>query len=107
MTLRVTSLASGSSGNALLIELDGTGGRHGALLIDCGLPQRRIERHLAHVGLRPSDLAAILLTHEHGDHALSAGPLARRHGIPIVTNRGTTAALGEALGGVALLDLAV
>ncbi|HEU5101707.1 MAG TPA: MBL fold metallo-hydrolase [Roseiflexaceae bacterium] len=102
MTLCVTSLASGSSGNALLIQADGA-----ALLIDCGLPQRAIERHLAHAGLRPANLTAILLTHEHGDHVLSAGPLARRHGIPVVANAETAAALGPALGGVALLDMAV
>jgi phosphoribosyl 1,2-cyclic phosphodiesterase len=102
MTIRVTSLASGSSGNALLIQSDGA-----ALLIDCGLPQRVIERHLGHAGLRPADLTAILLTHEHGDHVLSAGPLARRHGIPIVANAGTAAALGGALSGVERLNLAV
>jgi phosphoribosyl 1,2-cyclic phosphodiesterase len=102
MTIRVTSLASGSSGNALLIQADDA-----ALLIDCGLPQRAIERHLGHAGLRPADLTAILLTHEHGDHVLSAGPLARRHGIPIVANAATAAALGGALSGVERLNLAV
>jgi len=102
MTIRVTSLASGSSGNALLIQTDGA-----ALLIDCGLPQRVIERHLGHAGLRPADLTAILLTHEHGDHVLSAGPLARRYGIPIVANAATAAALGGALSGVERLNLAV
>jgi phosphoribosyl 1,2-cyclic phosphodiesterase len=98
----VTSLASGSSGNALVVQ-NGSA----ALLIDCGLPQRAIERHLRHAGLGPADLAAILLTHEHGDHALSAGPLARRHGIPIVANAATAAALGASLDGVRLLDLPV
>jgi phosphoribosyl 1,2-cyclic phosphodiesterase len=94
MTLRVTSLASGSSGNALLIQND-----EAAFLIDCGLPQRRIERHLAHAGLRPADLAAIVLTHEHGDHAMSAGAMARRHHLPIITNRPTAAALHASLAG--------
>jgi phosphoribosyl 1,2-cyclic phosphodiesterase len=102
MTLRVTSLASGSSGNALLIEADGA-----ALLVDCGLPQRTIERHMRRAGLSPADLAAVLLTHEHGDHTLSAGPLARRHSIPIVANRPTAAALGESIAGVALRELPV
>jgi phosphoribosyl 1,2-cyclic phosphodiesterase len=102
MTLRVTSLASGSSGNALLIQSDA-----GALLVDCGLPQRTIERHLRHAGLAPCDLTAILLTHEHGDHALSAGPLARRHSIPLVANRPTANALGLALTSVQLRELVV
>ena len=102
MTLRVTSLASGSSGNALVIQAGGA-----ALLVDCGLPQRAIERHLRHADLSPADLAAIVLTHEHGDHTLSAGPLARRHRVPLVANQLTAAALGPALAGVDLRELAV
>lgn len=102
MTLCVTSLASGSSGNALLVRAGAA-----ALLIDCGISQRAIERHLRHAGLAPGDLAAILLTHEHGDHTLSAGPLARRYGIPIVANGPTAAALGEALDDVTLRELPV
>lgn len=102
MTIRVTSIASGSSGNAMLVQAGSA-----ALLIDCGLPQRVIERQLRYVGLRPADLTAILLTHEHGDHALSAGPLARRYGVPVVANGPTAAALGDALDGVALHALPV
>lgn len=102
MTLRVTSLASGSSGNALVLQC---GQR--ALLIDCGLPQRRIERHLAHAGLRPADLAAIVLTHEHGDHTMSAGAMARRHGLPVVANRPTADALHTTLSGAELRLLPV
>jgi phosphoribosyl 1,2-cyclic phosphodiesterase len=96
VTFRVTSLASGSSGNALLIQTD-----RAALLIDCGLPQRAIERQLRYVGLQPSDLAAIVLTHEHGDHTLSAVPFSRRHGVPLVANRPTADALGLLSAGVA------
>jgi phosphoribosyl 1,2-cyclic phosphodiesterase len=107
MTLRVTSLASGSSGNALLIQY-GAGGEPGAaLMIDCGLPQRRIERHLAHAGLLPSDLAAILLTHEHGDHAMSAGSISRRHRVPVVANRPTAAALSVSLSGIEVRTMAI
>lgn len=102
MLRQVTSLASGSSGNALLVQAG-----QAALLVDCGVPQRAIERQLRREGLCPADLAAILLTHEHGDHALSAGPLARRYGIPVVANRQTIAALGAALDGVQLIELAV
>ncbi|NWG22565.1 MAG: MBL fold metallo-hydrolase [Chloroflexi bacterium] len=102
MSLTATSLASGSSGNALLV-------RHGdaALLVDCGLSQRAIERALARAGLRPGDLHAILLTHEHGDHTLSAPSLARRHGVPLVASGPTLAALSADLAGVAVRELPV
>jgi phosphoribosyl 1,2-cyclic phosphodiesterase len=102
MSFHVTSLASGSSGNALLIQTD-----EGALLVDCGLSQRAIERRLRHAGLQPSDVIAIVLTHEHGDHSLSAGPFARRYNIPIVANGPTIKALGAALDRVTLYELDV
>lgn len=100
MTLRVTSLASGSSGNALLVQSSGS-----RLLVDCGISQRAIERYLRRQGLHPSDLDAILLTHEHGDHTLSAGPLARRYGMPVLANAPTVAALGAALDRVDVLEI--
>lgn len=102
MTIYVTSFASGSSGNALLVRTPGV-----ALLVDCGIAQRTLERHLAHEGLRPADLTAILLTHEHGDHTHCAGPFARRHGLTVVANGPTLAALGPALAGVRTAELAV
>lgn len=97
--LRATSLGSGSSGNALLIEHESA-----ALLVDCGLSQRAIERQLRRYGRAPADLCAILLTHEHGDHTLSAGPLSRRHQVPVVANAPTITALGPALDGTALIE---
>jgi phosphoribosyl 1,2-cyclic phosphodiesterase len=100
MPLTVTSLASGSSGNAMLLRCS-----TGAILLDCGLSQRAIERHLAHARLRPADLTAILLTHEHGDHTGCAPNLARRHGIPLIANRPTLAALANDLNGVSTIEL--
>jgi phosphoribosyl 1,2-cyclic phosphodiesterase len=102
MTIRVTSFASGSSGNALLVQ-------HGAdaLLIDCGLAQKTLERHLRSAGLSPADLRGVLLTHEHTDHSHAAGPLARRYRLPIVASGPTAVALGDALDGLAVRELPV
>lgn len=101
MTLYVTSLASGSSGNVLLVRSGDA-----ALLVDCGLPLRTLEPALARVDVHPAQVSAILLTHEHGDHALSAGVLARRYGIPIVANQPTLAAIEHDLSGVPVQELA-
>lgn len=102
MSLIVTSLASGSSGNALLVQCGGE-----ALLIDSGIALRTLERLLAYRGIAVTQIRAVLLTHEHGDHSLSAAALARRYGIPVVCNAATRAALGAELANIAVEELPV
>src|SRR5690554_5846963 len=91
-TLRFASLGSGSKGNATLV-CDG----ETRLLVDCGFGMREAERRLARFGLHPSQLDAILVTHEHGDHISGVGALARRHRIPVYLTPGTwrSGRLGE------------
>jgi phosphoribosyl 1,2-cyclic phosphodiesterase len=100
MTLTVTSLASGSSGNALLIQAGDA-----ALLLDCGLSARATERLLRQRGVEPARLAAILLTHEHGDHSRGAPALCRKYALPLVANTPTLDALAPELHGVATRPL--
>jgi phosphoribosyl 1,2-cyclic phosphodiesterase len=95
MSFAVTSLASGSSGNALLLRCG-----EAALLVDCGIALRTLEGLLRYQGCAPGHIRALLLTHEHGDHALSAAALARRYGVPVVCNQATRDALGDELAGV-------
>src|ERR1700730_8693372 len=66
--MRVISLGSGSSGNALLVEA-GPGGRT-RLLVDAGFTGRVLTSRLRHAGVSPVQLTGILLTHEHIDHVL-------------------------------------
>jgi phosphoribosyl 1,2-cyclic phosphodiesterase len=63
MTGRFTVLASGSSGNAALLETAGFG-----LLIDCGLPPRVLGARLREAGASWDSVNAVVLTHVHGDH---------------------------------------
>ncbi len=94
MSLAVTSLASGSSGNALLLRCGDD-----ALLVDCGIALRTLEGLLRYQGLGPRQIRALALTHEHGDHMLSAAALARRHGVPVICNAATRDALANELAG--------
>ncbi|HWR96862.1 MAG TPA: MBL fold metallo-hydrolase [Candidatus Methanoperedens sp.] len=91
--MKIHVLASGSAGNCALVEAGGI-----RLLVDAGLSGSEIERRLAAVGAGASDLAALLITHEHADHVRGAGVLARRHGLPVYLTRGTLAAEGRHLG---------
>lgn len=63
MTLRFTVLASGSRGNASLIQTDGFG-----ILLDAGLSPKELSNRLAAVGHSLASVHAMLLTHTHSDH---------------------------------------
>ena len=88
MSIYVKALASGSSGNALLLRAGET-----AVLIDAGLPGRHLASLLRAHGVQPGGLAAILVSHEHSDHISGACALARLYRAPIVANRATLAAI--------------
>ncbi|WP_017940779.1 MULTISPECIES: MBL fold metallo-hydrolase [unclassified Thioalkalivibrio] len=82
--IRFCSLGSGSSGNALIVEIGST-----RLLVDCGFSIQELERRMARVDLAPSDLTAVLVTHEHADHIGAAAPLSRRYDLTVFTSPGT------------------
>ena len=65
--MRFAALGSGSRGNATLVEAGST-----RVLIDCGLSRRELYQRLESLDEDPTSVAAVLLTHEHGDHAGSA-----------------------------------
>jgi len=90
--VHVASLGSGSKGNGTVVASGDT-----CLLIDCGFSLRETTRRLARLGLVPGDIDAILVTHEHSDHAAGVGTLSRGYGIPVHATHGTAASgrLGE------------
>ncbi len=91
--MRFCVLGSGSGGNATFIEGDST-----AILIDAGFSGREIERRLEIVGVKPGNISAILVTHEHGDHIRGVGILARRYKLPVYIASATLAVAAKALG---------
>lgn len=97
--MRLIVLASGSSGNAALIE---SGGR--ALLLDAGISAREILRRVESAGAHDARIEAILLTHEHSDHVRGARVLARRLGVPVIGTAGTLKAASAALVDVPLIE---
>jgi phosphoribosyl 1,2-cyclic phosphodiesterase len=88
VTLRFASLASGSRGNAALIEFGST-----LLMVDCGLPTKVVEERLRAVDREPRDITAILVTHEHADHGQGVVGFSKRYNTPVWMTPGTASAL--------------
>ena len=84
MTLRFSSLGSGSEGNALIVRV----GNH-SLMMDCGFGLAETERRLLRAGLAVTDLDAIVVTHEHADHIGGVARFAQKHQIPVWLTHGT------------------
>ena len=89
--MRVTSLGSGSSGNALLVEA-GPQGRT-KLLVDVGLPPRTLLERLRLAGAMPTQLQGVLVTHEHSDHIIGLPLLNKRYAIPVIAASDTLTAI--------------
>lgn len=93
--LRITVLGSGSRGNAIIID-----GTDGAVLVDAGFGPRSLVRRLNAAGRRPEEISALVLTHEHTDHASGAAAACARWGWPLYGSAGTLEALGVGRGTV-------
>lgn len=72
--MKIRILASGSDGNATLIETP-----VGKILIDAGIPLYKLMEFFEQYG-KPD---VVLITHSHGDHIKSAGALGRKLKVPI------------------------
>ncbi|HEY7862333.1 MAG TPA: MBL fold metallo-hydrolase [Thermoanaerobaculia bacterium] len=86
--MRVILLASGSGGNACVVESGST-----RVLMDAGLSSRELERRMNARGIAPTSIAAIFLSHEHNDHSTGALTFSSKWGCPIFATAGTADAL--------------
>lgn len=86
--MRFASIGSGSAGNGLLIQHADT-----CVMIDCGFSIKECESRLARLGLHAAQIDAILVTHEHQDHASGVARLAAKYQIPVLMTYGTMRAL--------------
>lgn len=73
--MKLITLASGSKGNCTYLETDNV-----KILIDAGITLTELESKLTVLAVNPSQIYAILITHEHSDHIKSVGAFARKYG---------------------------
>jgi len=88
--MRAWTLGSGSSGNALLLE----SGAH-RILVDCGFGPRALAIRLKAIGVAPESISALLITHEHVDHAQGAERAQKKWRWPVIASAGTLGTLRE------------
>ena len=78
MGVSVSVLASGSRGNATLVESSSA-----RILVDAGISCRETFKRLKSVGRDPREISAVLITHEHSDHISGLATLAKKLKVPI------------------------
>lgn len=76
--MRVISLQSGSNGNSVYVEADGV-----RLLFDAGISGKQAELRLAAHGRDIRRVDAVLISHDHSDHARCMGIFQRKFGLPL------------------------
>ena len=84
------SLYSGSSGNSLLVNTSTT-----KILIDVGESAKKVSSALSCMEIDPSQIDAILITHEHSDHVRGLGTFSKKYDIPVYANTKTWDAMPE------------
>ena len=88
--MEVHILASGSDGNCAIVRHEDT-----AVMIDAGLTGKRVNQLMEIHGIDASEIKALFITHEHGDHIKGAGVAARKFSCPILCNDVTFRACGD------------
>lgn len=92
-SMRISVLASGSTGNMTYVETGQT-----KILVDCGFSGKKAIELLGKIDRSPKDLDGILVTHEHSDHIKGVGILSRKYDLDIYANDETWKAMENKLG---------
>lgn len=88
--MRLWLLGSGSGGNAVLLESEGS-----RILVDAGFPARTLALRLGAIGIAPASIEACVITHAHTDHMKGAAVARRKWGWALFATRGTAACCPE------------
>ena len=89
--MKVCNLSSGSDGNLTYIE-----SKEAKVILDAGLSATEIQKRLSLLNVKPQELNAILITHEHSDHIKGLDVFAAKYNIPVyVHNKGYNALVSK------------
>ncbi len=90
--MRVINLASGSDGNITYIEMGDK-----KVLLDLGLTCARAIEKLQKIGIKPNEINAIIISHEHSDHIKGVDVFSSKFNIPVYAHQSVWLGLDEKL----------
>ena len=90
--MRVINLASGSDGNLTYIETDDQ-----KILLDMGLSCAETEKRLALINIKPNEINAIVVSHEHSDHIKGIDVFSNKYSTPVFAHEKVWIGLDEKL----------
>src|SRR5699024_6736026 len=82
--MKMSVLASGSTGNSTFIETE-----EGSVLVDVGLSCKKTDETLNQIGKSLHDINAIFITHEHVDYIEGLKVIPKKYNIPSYANEKT------------------
>lgn len=82
--MHVHVLASGSTGNSVLLDFDDT-----KILVDAGISTRRIKNSLSEIGIGMEELDGVFITHEHRDHISGLPTMTKKYKLPVYATTDT------------------
>lgn len=88
--LKFISFGSGSSGNCYYLST-GTDG----LLLDAGVPIRRLKKYLHDCNITLDSISNILVTHDHADHIKSVGAISSEQNILVHATKEVLLGIGR------------
>jgi phosphoribosyl 1,2-cyclic phosphodiesterase len=90
--MEITVLASGSKGNATLVQTENV-----TVLIDAGISYLQLKKRMEKHGLNVKKIDIVLITHEHSDHIKGLDVLVRKEHPKVCLTEHTLHALPEKL----------
>lgn len=86
--MRLCSLYSGSSGNCIYVGSEKT-----HVLVDVGMSAKKITEALQEIDMKPEEIDAVMITHEHVDHIAGLGVFMRKFNVPVYGTKQTITAI--------------